>query len=35
MDEVYLVQEFVIDETDRRYFCDGFETLKKMIDKWL
>ena len=35
MDEVYLVQEFVLEGVDRRYFCDGFETLKKMIDKFL
>ena len=35
-DEVYLVQEFIFDgDCDRRYFCDGFETLKKMIDKFL
>jgi len=35
-DEVYLVQEFILDgDCDRRYFCDGFETLKKMIDKFL
>ena len=35
-DEVYLVQEFILDgDFDRRYFCDGFETLKKMIDKFL
>ena len=35
MDEVYLVQEFVLEGVDRRYFCDGFETLKKMIDTYL
>jgi len=35
-DEVYLVQEFIFDgDCDKRYFCDGFETLKKMIDKFL
>jgi hypothetical protein len=34
-DEVYLFHEFVYDGDDRRYFCDGFETLKKMIDKFL
>jgi hypothetical protein len=35
MDEVYLVQEFVLEGVDRRYFCDGFETLKKMIESFL
>ena len=35
MDEVYLVQEFVLEGVDRRYFCDGFDTLKKLISKYL
>ena len=34
-DEVYLVQEYFLGKSDKRYFCDGFETLKKMIDKFL
>ena len=35
MDEVYLVQEFELETYDRRYFCDGFDTLKKLISKYL
>ena len=35
MDEVYLVQEFELETYDRRYFCDGFDTLKKLIGKYL
>ena len=35
IDEVYLVQVFVLEGQDKRYFCDGFETLKKMINNFL
>jgi hypothetical protein len=35
-DEVYLVQIFQGDQgMDKRYFCDGFECLKKLISKYL
>ena len=35
-DEVYLVQIFQGDQgMDKRYFCDGFDTLKKLISKHL
>jgi hypothetical protein len=35
-DEVYLVQVFQGDGgIDRRYYCDGFKSLLKIINKWV
>ncbi len=34
-DEVYLVQEFVFELVDRRYFCDGFECFRRKISQYL
>ena len=34
-DEVYLVQQFELETYDTRYYCDGFDCLKKLLEKWL
>jgi hypothetical protein len=34
-DEVYLLQEYRLDEKDKRYYCDGFDCLIKLMNTYL